>query len=308
MIYKRGYLEISFGWLFALIVGAFILFLAIFASTKIIKTGEIEIDAKTAKQIGVLTNPLETGFESAKSVSMTLPVEARIYARCREDSKFGKQLVQVSQKSFGKWTETDVDVSFANKYIFGENYAEGKKFFIFSKPFEFPFKVADLIYITSSNKKYCFFEAPEEIADEISGISQENLAVENCSENSVKICFQRSDCEINVYKTQGYVEKNSNKLYFEGDALMYAAIFSEKTNYECEVKRLMQRVNSLAKIYKDKGDFISRAGCSSSLNNELEMLISATENFSGAENLALIIADVQDLGEKNEENSQCKLW
>ena len=30
-----------------------------------------------------------------------------------------------------------------------------------------PFKIADLIYITSTNDKYCFVDAPDDIEDEI---------------------------------------------------------------------------------------------------------------------------------------------
>ena len=115
---KRGYLQISFAWMFAIIVGIFILFLAIFATTKLIKTDQTIIDSKTAKEIGVLLNPLETGFETGKSTSLILPSETRIYNKCNTDGEFGRQIIKISQKSFDKWTETDVDVGFSNKYIF----------------------------------------------------------------------------------------------------------------------------------------------------------------------------------------------
>jgi len=47
---------------------------------------------------------------------------------------------------------------------------------------------------------------------------------------------------------------------------MYAAIFSDKGNYECQVKRLMQRVAKLALLYEDKANFVSKRGCNSNLN------------------------------------------
>ena len=68
---KKAFLQISFAWLFAIIVGMVILFLAIYASTKIIKTEQIALDVETAKEIGVLLNPLETGFETGKTNSIT---------------------------------------------------------------------------------------------------------------------------------------------------------------------------------------------------------------------------------------------
>ena len=99
---KHGAFEISFAWLFAIVIGGFILFLAIFASVKLIGLGEVESSAKTSQEIGVLLNPLETGFESARSASFSMPVDTRIYGRCNLDGSFGKQLISVSQKSFNK--------------------------------------------------------------------------------------------------------------------------------------------------------------------------------------------------------------
>ena len=72
----------------------------------------------------------------------------------------------MAQKDFNKWGDVSVDVGFENKYIFSDREVEGKKFYVFSKPFEFPFKVTDLIYMTSSLKKYCFVNAPEDIEEE----------------------------------------------------------------------------------------------------------------------------------------------
>jgi len=47
---KKGYLQISFTWLFAIIAGAFILFLAIFMTSKLIGTEQVALDAKTGKK------------------------------------------------------------------------------------------------------------------------------------------------------------------------------------------------------------------------------------------------------------------
>ena len=79
---KKGFLQISFGWLFAIIVGGFILSLTIFAVTKVMKTEQTFSDAETGKNIGVLLNPLETSFETGKTSSIILPVETRIYNKC----------------------------------------------------------------------------------------------------------------------------------------------------------------------------------------------------------------------------------
>ena len=315
MRYKKGDLQIPFAWVFALIVGVFILFLAIYAVTKLIGTENQVSDAKTGKEIGILLNPLETGFETGRTTSLTMPVETRIYNKCASSGTFGRQIIQISQKSFNKWTETNIDVGFSNKYIFSENPAEGKTFYLFSKQFEFPFKIADLIYMTSSKKDYCFFNMPEEIKKELYYLSQENFFAENCSNsaNSVKICFSGASCDVNVNYDMKYVEKNGERVYFEGDALMYAAIFADKELYDCQVKRLMQRIEELSLLYKDKATFISRTGCNYNLNEDLITLSNIANSISNSSaqitssSFTSISIVIEDIINKNED-AQCKLW
>lgn len=308
-IKKKGYLEISFGWLFALIVGALILGIAIYAAVKIFDVGETSIDAQTAKQIGILSNPLEMGIISASSVPMNLATDTRIYLGCKEDSKFGRQLINVSQKSYGKWTSTDFAVGFSNKYFFTEGYAEGKKFYLFSRPFNFPFKVADLIVMVSANKRYCFFNPPEDFEDEVGRIGQSNFVLNNCSNSDVKICFESaSGCDVVVDMIRNIVQKDGDTLYFEGDALMMAAIFSEKNYYECQVKRLMKRTSELSQIYIEKGEFYVVGGCHSSVGNELQNFKSSVDSLSSSANLESLMTLSEELGSKNEDNSECRLW
>ena len=164
---KRGYLQISFAWLFAIIVGMIILFIAIYAVVKFMGIGQTANDAETAERIGSLLNPLETGFEDFKATTMILPQDTRIYTSCDEEGNFGQQKINVSQKSFGKWTQTGIDVIFLNKYIFSEKEVEGKKFFLLSVPFRYPFKVSNMIILTPESKNYCFINAPENIEREI---------------------------------------------------------------------------------------------------------------------------------------------
>ena len=304
---KRGYLQISFAWLFAIIVGAVILFLAVFISIRLIGTEQTAQDAKVGKEIGVLLNPLETGFESGKTTSLTMPTDTRIYNRCDNKGNFGRQIIQISQKSLKKWTETNIDVGFSNKYIFSGDYVEGKKFYIFSKPFEFPFKVADVVYITSSLKNYCFANAPEDIEEELEDLKQENIFVRDCPEKSLKICFFGKSCDVNVNYDSGIVNKKGENVYFESDALMYAAIFGDKEIYECQLKRLMQRIEQLTLLYKDKADFVSRKGCDSNLNQDLIQLGNLARNFDDSTELQTIAVIVDEIKDKND-FAECRIW
>ncbi len=304
---KTGAVEMPFAWLFALIVGAFILFLAIFAVVKITQNENVAIDAATAKEIGVLLNPLETGFEAAKTTSLILPRETRIYNRCSPDETFGRQTIRLSQKSFGKWSDTNVNVGFSNKYLFSKNYTEGKKFFIFSKPFEFPFKIADVIYITSSKDRYCFDSSPIDVSDELSNLNQENIFLKDCPENSVRVCFS-GNCDIRVNLASKYVDKGGSRMYFNDNTLMYAAIFSDPDTYECQIKRLIQRGQELTSLYTEKSNIIAAKGCSSNLGNDLSTLSSRLNEVDSSVNLnSAIVSVVENIRSENSASS-CKLW
>ena len=72
--------------------------------------------AKTSKEVGFLLNPLETSFESAITSSIIFPKDTRIYNRCDNDGDFGTQGIEIMQKNFNKWEETNLrDIKFQNK-------------------------------------------------------------------------------------------------------------------------------------------------------------------------------------------------
>jgi hypothetical protein len=314
---KKGALEFSFTWVFAIIAGMFILFLAIYGVSKFMNIEKSSQNAQTATDIGVLTNPLGSSFETGKRTLISTSVQTRIYPGCSSNGFFGRQTLKTSQKVYNQWSDAGVNVGFSNKYIFSENPVEGKNFYLFSKPFEFPFKVADLIYLTSTNDKYCFKDAPENIKTEIDDLTGNNLSVnENfftkdsgCPPGSINVCFKGgSNCNITVNTVLNYVEKDGKQMYYEGDALMYAAIFSDKDNYECQLDRLMKRTEQLAIIYNQKSNLIfQRTGCSSDLNADLVQLGNIAGNFGSSESINTVYSLAEDIGSKNE-YGECRLW
>jgi hypothetical protein len=308
---KKGFIDISFGWVFALVVGAFILFLAIFVSVKIIKTESDVQGAEVSKDLGIVLDPLETGFEESKTTSLELGVNSEIQNICEAEGDFGKQRIKTSQEIFGKQEGGDVGVVFYNKYIFSENPLTGKVFYIFSKKFEFPFKIADLVFIIPKEKNYCFVQAPENIENMTRELKLSNIVnasnINNCPQNSEKVCFTSgiSGCDVKVNLLLQYTEKNNKKLYFNGDALMYGTIFSDKDLYECQLKRIMKRLAILSTIYEEKKDFVSLKNCNSIV--DFTILSSEAKNYNSTENLNQIAITVQDLKTKNG-YAQCSLW
>jgi len=313
---KKGAMEFSFGWIFAIIAGIFILSLAIYGVIKFINIERESQDAQTAKDIGVLMNPLESSFESIKRAMITTPSETRIYTNCSNKTFFGTQTIRVS---YGEWSAGGTNVYFQNKYVFSENPVEGRSFYLFSRPFELPFKVGDLIYLTSTRDKYCFKDAPDAIEEEIEALrgleesESENLFLENsidgCPEGSINVCFNSvSGCKIKVFTNYKYVEKNGKRMYYQDDSLMYAAIFSNKEDYECQIDRLMKRTEQLAQIYEDKSKFIlKKTGCNSGLSVSLIQLANDARAVVNSDSIGLIYSLSDDINRQND-YSECNLW
>ncbi len=320
---KRGDLQMSFSWIFAIVAGIFILVLAIYGVTKVIGIYKNQMNAQGAMGVNVLTNPFESSFESAKRVLVDVGGDARIYTDCSNSSTFGRQKIKTSQKVFDKWSEDEsVEINVQNRYIFSENPVEGKMFYVFSTPFEMPFKIADLIYITSTKDKYCFINPPEDIEEELEGLigetpsPNENFFVEerrsDCPEQSTLVCFRTGEnCDITVSMSSSfgnYVQKPTYRVYYEGEALMYAAIFSEKEEYECQVDRLMKRAEQLYLLYQDKSNFVlQRTRCNSELDFELVEMKNLLRDFSESKDLNTIFSLSEEIENKNK-YAECKLW
>ena len=308
---KRGYLELPFSWIFALIVGAFILFIAILLIVRITKTETSSSDIQTSKEIGILLNSLEISYEEGVSNSITLPQYSRIYSVCSNSGSFGNQGIIVNEKLYNKWQKSYLQASLQDQYLFLENFSEGRVFYIFSKSFDFPFKVATLTYFTPTTKSYCFVNPPYEIKTEISKIDQDNLRVlgENCTEDSLRICFSAvaQDCYVTVNYNQNYLIKNNTRFDYYKNALMYAAIFSDKDLYECQVKRLIQRANSLVDIYEKKIFLSSYSDCSKDISSSLGLFSSYLDSFTKSKDFQTASQILNDLNAKNQ-YFLCKLW
>ncbi|HKL24249.1 MAG TPA: hypothetical protein VJ912_02860 [Candidatus Nanoarchaeia archaeon] len=321
---KKAYLGMSFQWIFALIVGAFILVLTIYGVTRFTEVEQGKQDIQKAQQLENLLNPLETSFETATSVPITTNVMTRIQVTCDSSGELGEQGIKIQQKNLNEIPEdaNGRSVKSKNRYIFLNKSVEGKKFYIFSKPFNFPFKVGDLIYITSDKSLYCFQNPPENVKKDLDGINQSNI-ITGCSQeelgyrNVIKVCFIESgssspqDCDIKVFNYNGVnskLEKNNQEVFFSNDALMYAGIFSDVENYECQLKRLIKREQKLSSLYIEKSNMISHV-CS---NNELKPLLiilkTNFENYNNSGSLRRSNNLVEEIKNKNEGSWECRLW
>ena len=316
---KKG-LEMSFGWIFAVIVGAAIIFLAIYAAVKFVGVGRETVNTESAKQLEVLLTPIETGIEEGKVVPpISFPTESRIYNNCTLRGNFGEQRIAVATSSSigGKWTEPGLPVVMYDKYIFSERVIQGKEVNVFQKSFFMPFKIASLVFLWTD--KYCFISAPNEIKEEVKTLGLRNIDVNesimsltDCKKGSKTVCFysELSGCDIIVYPDQKSVaKKGKTPVYYEG-SLLYGAIFSEPEIYNCEVGRLMKRASALSAVYLAKSMRISAesGGCSSNLQGVLISYANAALQANSSLDLGRISFVSEGLESKNKQMTNCKLW
>lgn len=315
LIRKKG--QMNFELIFAVIAGVVILLLAIYGAMQIGKTGRYGIDTEIAKKIAVFTEPMQAGISSGKSSKIGFSSPTRIYNSCLND-EFGENRISVATSSGvgEKWTIPGGEISVENKYIFSKDMEEGENLYVFSKPFEFPYKVADLLIFSAG--QYCFINPPKEIEDDVNDLKLPNVKiVENSRDcgDAEKVCFGVSgNCDSSVFSqgsiftetfNTGYVQKNGKKLIYAGN-LVYAAIFSDTDTYECNVKRLLYRDKRIISILKDKAELMNLRGCNTQLVSDLssfEVMLEGT----GETELAQLSVVAEDMNKK-QEREECKLW
>jgi hypothetical protein len=315
--------DFNFVLLFAIIAGTAILLLSIYGAVKAGTSQRVGQSAELAKKIEYITDPLQAGFASTSSSSITFPKETRINNNCFSEGFGYNEIFIQSKSSIGEeWLKETIPTQINNKYIFSENQ-EGKKFYVLSKPFKMPFEIADLLFITS--KDYCLImtdEDAEEIAEEIISLGTKNIGVKTsenntCSEDAIKVCFgYGSSCEITIIGEcpncdskyeYGTLRKNNSQVFYAGN-LLYAAIFSDKENYECNVQRLIFRTSKIAKIFSEKADLMNARGCNTNFKQSMESLAEVTSkaNSDQLEDIYLISQSIGELKEFSREG--CDLW
>lgn len=319
---KKG-LEMSFVWIFAIVIGSMIIVLAVYFAVRFINTEQMGVNTQTAREFANLFDPLQTSIEESRvPYPLELITETRVFTSCNNNGDFGKSIIQLAERSAFReheFSEPGGDISLINQYIFSENQIEGKKFYFFVKSIRMPFKLADLMMVYTD--KYCFVGAPSEIETEIANLGGEshNLIVKESSDkcgNAVIVCFNNfnnEECQVNVVCStsnceSGEVKKSNKRLYFT-QGLMYGAIFSSPENYKCNVQRIAKRLAYLSKLYADKAAFVSARGCETGLFGDMMTLKEMAEDYEDLEDLAVINNYAIQIQSKNEpSNLICQLF
>ena len=307
--------QFNFVWIFAILAGGAILALAIFGAVRTGNTMRFASDTEIGKSISIITDPLQAGFAEGSVGKISFQSETRINNICFSGG-FGKNDISVATRSnVGEdWNLAGGATSIHNKYIFSGEKIEGLDYYVFSKPFDFPYKVSDLIFLLSED--YCFLNAPDEVKNEILGLGIKNIEIDNCSGVGEKVCFGGGlDCDIFVY---GLCESGCDSVYdygkvvtSEGEmmyvgSLLYGAILSDMGIYECNVERLMFRASKIADIFSEKVNLMGARGCDSNLMGDLIVWSALLENASAGD-LVSLESMAEDL-ERMNDGEVCGVW
>lgn len=266
--------QFQFAWIFAVIVGALILFLAFYFVGTTLLRQRYEQETVKAQSLDILLNPFTyLGSLGATTYNpLSLPEESEIMMGCNAaQGELGyNEITLISEKGAG------IPKTVYDKYIFAPQPLKAKNLEALSMPFEMPWRVADIIILWPLDQKYCFVRAPTKIKNEIEKLEIESIKIEECKGDEIEVCFSSfsGSCNVRVYDDR--VSKNGRESYYGGDALMYAAIFSDPVLYECNVKRLASRIYSETEIYEKKALALNQRGCDVAYN--LEPLKKAAEN------------------------------
>lgn len=252
----------QYSWIFSLIIGAIIIFLALFSAGKYTETSGLKEQAELVREFDILLNPFASiGSIATMTLSKSIKMPDDVQMRFTCNANFNYDEINLRTKRRGDWDDwLENGFKVRDKYIFSEDL-EGREFWLFAKPFEMPWRVDDLIYITDNS--YCFEDAPENIKREIQALKADviSLKEDGCIPGSIEVCFGIRSCEINVNYQLETVKKDGKTLLFSDDALMYGAIFSNAELYECNFNRLIQRIKTQIDINLEKAKIMEGKGC-----------------------------------------------
>ncbi|MEK6894066.1 MAG: hypothetical protein AABX10_01235 [Nanoarchaeota archaeon] len=314
---NRNGVDFTFSWIFAIIAGAVILGAAIYITTQLIDSSDVQRDTLVAGEIANLLNHIQTNLEDNKYSVINFATDTRVYNECSTQGVFGVQRLSTASKTRNQWSDESIRKSVYDKYLFsGEvEETEDKRLHIMVNPLVAPFKIGDIISIYGA--KYCFVNPSNSVEDLINDLSVDGkqdiginitTSINNCERNVTTVCFNRIGCDINVNTQSEVVTKDGNDMYYEGDSLMLAAIFSDYEIYECQISRLMKRASELGVVYSKKAVYIEGSGCSNNLVSDLQSFVLATNVTSSRDFARQVMPIAEDLERRNNDLGSCKVF
>jgi hypothetical protein len=336
LISKKGTVE--FSWIFALIVGGSILFLAFFFVGQQFFQQKQLAQIQTTQTIDVLLTPFSSSgnIANAQEGVIKLQKNSDLNLYCEKADNFNPlgyeslEIIPLDTKKTLTSSGTNNAVSekkIYDKYIFGEDFTT-KEILTFSKPFNAPWRIADMVYIFPYENNYCFYgtSMPSRIKKELISLDnssslkhflfdnedeENDYAIKADTKCAKNICFNHQSgitCDITIIPDNtspdyllGEIKKengiNTETTNYYSDALLYASIFSDKETYECNIQRIFSRAQIQIEIYNAKNLKLQQKQCQIIVRlNQISSTFEGLKNEITSENfksLKLNIASIE---------------
>lgn len=240
---KRGF-EVAFSWIFAIIAGISIfLFLSWFAVRQTDLFGVLS--AQTA------TEELDIAFtivrDNLVSTKLEFKRDVKLEFKC-DDNTLGEEKVFINGKA-GKKLKGNI--------VFAPNSLNGNTFELFTVSWNAPFRVANFILLNSNGDTYNLISAPVDLKlpDNFNfyggdkKIEFYNGLSDYCSASGVEIYYEK-DLDLDEY--YGTICIGRRNYNFVGDAMIYAAIFSDSSNFGCLYNKALEKYSNMKNVYLEK--------------------------------------------------------
>jgi len=283
----------QFAWIFSIIVGAVVLFLAFFFVTQYSKQVERPTKQITiASGINILLEPFSAIGSLAEIRAEPIELPAGIYVEFNCNAVKDYSEIKAREKGHRRF---DLTEKVYDKYIFAKTIETKarSKFFAFSLPIKIPFYVATATVIVADD--YCLASLPN------NDYKESLQEVYDSIEDKVDIELDFS-CSENLLEGKQYI-----------DGLILAAVFSEDDVYNCNLERILSRAIRIAGIYKEKAMLMQQKGCSvGNVISALDNYINAAKNFKAnmnEQNLNSFYSAIEQLKNANGNlKKECRLF
>jgi len=310
----------AFAWLFSIIIGAAILFLAFFFVTQYGKqVAQPQEQVGLGSGINMLLEPFTAVGSLVEAKGSILEFTSNVYIEfgCNSVNDYSEiKAKKATHKTF------DLTKNAYDKYIFSNiiTTQEKESLLAFSVPIKEPFYIATPTIITKGN--YCFVGLPfqyknilESIDDNINETKYNfnyTSSQGSCPAGYTKVCFSLSGCDININCLDASCNYGSINDKFWFNELVFAGIFSKSETYNCNLDRILERAKKVAFIYKQKSLNLQNKGCAmGGMVSALDAFTAAIDNFKAnknANNLASLYSSISQIQNINSGlNGDCRI-
>lgn len=240
--------QMQFNWAFVIVAGAVILGFFITFTVKY-------IDIQNMKEGAIIASDTYNTLLTLQTIGFKTDLEIPLSLITDLDFSCNKMLVGSFNSSVGLKKE----------FIFSPEKMRTSKLDVWIQSWKYPFKIANLFYLSSKEKKYYILYDPndQKIAEFVNQLdfpkrfNVEKITVypNNLDENSRVISFTNKDGDVKITPDENGKATINNKDYpLFGMPLVYGAIFSE--DYPCILDKLMKKYLTILEIYKTKADYL----------------------------------------------------